>query len=573
MRSILVLEVSILNNSTQELSVEWNMTTANSPDIDFTSNPPINNTVLSMQGSIITPEDPQNGTYVKVAVAYTAPPTILSIPANTQSQFFYITAMRSSLDSSDPLADALNDYATAMANATGLFDSHIAGWAALWTSGIEVEGNLALAQAINSSMGYILGSVRSDWPWSLSPGGLASNSYNGHTFWDAETWMYPPLLMLHADIAAGGVLQYRYNHMQGAREKALSYDKGYTGTMFPWESAFSGLEVCPLSAPTGQLEQHISGDIAVAVRDYWYVTNDIDWLENTGFPIVQGIAEFYASRIQLNISLGEYVIDGVIPPDEFAVNVSNSIYTNAVAQIALLFATEAGIILGIDTPPEWVTLAENLRFPFDEERQIHLEYDSYTNETIKQADVVLLSYPLMFPMTNAVRSNDLKFYSSVTTSDGPAMTWSIYAIGWLDDGNETAAANMFSMSYANIQAPFNVWQETPTGGAVNFLTGAGGFLQGVINGYGGLRIERDALTWNPILPPNTSSMKLRYVNYRGNFISLSFDSTTMTVILEDAGTSQQPLVVVDSKGNVYPLTYSVVLPIGSASIQPKTYSM
>ena len=29
--------------------------------------------------------------------------------------------------------------------------------------------------------------------YSLSPGGLASNAYNGHTFWDCETWMYPSL--------------------------------------------------------------------------------------------------------------------------------------------------------------------------------------------------------------------------------------------------------------------------------------------------------------------------------------------------------------------------------------------
>ncbi len=119
----------------------------------------------------------------------------------------------------------------------------------------------------------IIGSIRPDWPWSLSPGSLASNGYNGHTFWDGETWMYPSLLMLHPDLAES-MLRYRYNHIAGAKLKAQSYNAGYQGTMFPWESAFTGEEVCPISAPTGQLEQHISGDIAFAVMQYRKKTNE-----------------------------------------------------------------------------------------------------------------------------------------------------------------------------------------------------------------------------------------------------------------------------------------------------------
>jgi len=58
-------------------------------------------------------------------------------------------------------------------------------------------------------------------------------------------------------VLAGSLLEYRVNHRAGAALKARSYNNcsstattgspggncGYIGTMFPWESAFTGLEV------------------------------------------------------------------------------------------------------------------------------------------------------------------------------------------------------------------------------------------------------------------------------------------------------------------------------------------
>jgi len=68
---------------------------------------------------------------------------------------------------------------------------------------------------------------RDDWPYSLSPGGLASNGYNGHTFWDCETWMYPGILLTRPNLAMNGLLGYRLNHQAGAALKAESYHRGY----------------------------------------------------------------------------------------------------------------------------------------------------------------------------------------------------------------------------------------------------------------------------------------------------------------------------------------------------------
>jgi len=96
------------------------------------------------------------------------------------------------------------------------------------------------------------------------------------------------------------------------------------------------------------------------------------------------------------------------------------------------------------------------------------------------------------------------------------MTWSMTAIGYLEyvQTNQSAlqkANSYFGLSYANAQLPFQVWTETPTGGTVNFITGVGGFLQGVMFGYGGIRLLEHQMTFTPILPPGTSSMKIRMV--------------------------------------------------------------
>merc|ERR1712129_197026 len=102
-------------------------------------------------------------------------------------------------------------------------------------------------------------------------------------------------------------------------------------------------------------------------------------------------------------------------------------------------------------------------------------------------------------MNPTVLKNDLSFYDAVTDPVGPAMTWSSFAIGWFSVGNFSQSREHFRRGYANIQQPFNVWTETPTGGAVNFITGAGGFLQSVIFGTSGMRIQRDHLYFEP--PP------------------------------------------------------------------------
>ena len=135
---------------------------------------------------------------------------------------------------------------------------------------------------------------------------------------------------------------------------------------------------------------------------------------------------------------------------------------------------------------------------------------------VKQADVVLLRHPLSLQYPDATRRNDLLFYERMTTQDGPAMTWSMFSIGWLDVGDEMKAAKLFGKSYLPyVQEPFKIWTEDQGGhGAVNFQTGMGGFLQVFLYGYGSLRIRHDRLDFiSPRLPFNVTELHFKSVRY------------------------------------------------------------
>ncbi len=88
----------------------------------------------------------------------------------------------------------------------------------------------------------------------------------------------------------------------------------------------------------------------------------------------------------------------------------------------------------------------------------------------------------MWPMSDEIRRNDLLTYERLTRTSGPAMTWSMHSIGFLDLNDFDKADENFQRSYASyVRAPFNVWTDTQSGiGTVNFLKGRGGFLQTVV---------------------------------------------------------------------------------------------
>ncbi len=156
-------------------------------------------------------------------------------------------------------------------------------------------------------------------------------------------------------------------------------------------------------------------------------------------------------------------IKDIIPPDEYVDHVDDSVYSNFVAAQSLRFAVKASSILNVTCSncEKYSKLADDLVILYDPVNGIHPEYKNYPGNTVKQADVVLLHYPLGMDMDETVRRADLEYYSERTDHHGPAMTWGMHSIGFLDLGDHMNAAKYFNMSFQdNLHAPLQVWTET-----------------------------------------------------------------------------------------------------------------
>ena len=386
----------------------------------------------------------------------------------------------------DPLNEA--ERATIFAKLEGrerLINFHTKAWENLWKSDIQIEGDPQSQQDIHSMIYHLYSFTREGTALSPSPMGLSGLGYNGHVFWDTELWMFPAVLMLHPEIAKS-MIEYRFQRLEAAKRNAFS--KGYKGAMYPWESAETGVEETPVWALSGPFEHHITGCVAVAAWNYYCVTQDKAWLREKGWPILSATADFWASRVERN-GAGKYDIKNVVAADEWAENVDNNAFTNAVAKANLQFATEAAKLLNISANPDWTNVADNIPI-LKLDNGVTREHATYNGEGIKQADVNLLAYPLK-QITDPVQiKKDLEYYESRVPNEGtPAMTQAIFTLLYARLGNKEKAYHWFKDAYLpNLNPPFRVIAETKGGTNPYFATGAGGILQSVIMGFGGLDI-------------------------------------------------------------------------------------
>jgi len=422
----------------------------------------------------------------------------------------YRFAVVGSVISTAHVADAHNEaerltiYA-ALEKTDRLLKRHRAEWDKLWQSNIIIDGPVAEQRAVHSALYHLYSFAREGTALSLSPMGLSGLGYNGHVFWDTELWMYPPLLLLQPGMARS-LLEFRFQLLDEAKQNAFSH--GYRGAMYPWESTTTGQEETPVWALTGPFQHHISGCVGWAAWQYYLVTKDKTWLRDRGWPILKEVADFWASRVERN-GPGRYDINNVIGANEWQENIDNNAFTNGMAKTALEYATLAAKELGETADPDWMHVAQNipiLKFPDGVTR----ENATYDGVTIKQADVNLLAYPLSVITDPAQIKKDLDYYEPRMDAGGPAMGNAILSVLASRSGDSKRAYELWVKSYLpNEVPPFGVLSETAGGTNPYFATGAGGFLQATMMGFGGLEIGPGGVTQRKSkLPAGWKSLKI-----------------------------------------------------------------
>ncbi|CAF1534955.1 unnamed protein product, partial [Adineta steineri] len=589
LKSVMVVEFSLISSPSKSVTFSYSSTfdplnQTHNPeiictggggveiDVEFTFNSKVSTSSMHVYEGVLLSRDDRNRSIYITICTQQSNETLQTITLSSSS-IQLISTLASSIDfGPDPIdqmtvtLEAINRFDEAITKRNVLFQEHVHAWKKLWTSGIDIEPlenhpfvlpkiimdtdknhendtvittfsrSLDIAQHINSSMYYLLSSSRDDWPYGISPGGLASQSYSGAIFFDMDWYMMPALLPFYPSHAAN-ILRFRYNSLEESNNIAKIF--GYNGSMFAWTASYFGRPQGCCDGKGGWencIEQHITGDVAVAVQMYYYATKDKLWLQNIGWPLLRDIARFWSSRITKTNNI-TYSIDGIMPVDEWCdntqskcgdVGVNNAIQTNAVAVVSLIFATEVGNMFGFDVDPEWIQTAKKLKINFNSTTQTHIQWDnavapSSPHTYVCPEDVLYLTYPMNFNVTPEIIRNDAETFIPITCQENAGMTAPIHSIVWLQLNETLKAEGEFNRSLqACTYGEFHVRNEVDIhediigghGFNTHFLTGDGGFIQAVMMGYAGLRYDDKSLLFNPlpgIITPATKSIRLRNI--------------------------------------------------------------
>ena len=311
--------------------------------------------------------------------------------------------------------------------------------------------------------------------------------------------------------------------------------------MVPWQSGGGGHDLS--LAPFGNVpEQHVTSSAVMLIQNIERLAGKDALTQEFiagAHELVTCAGDFWLSRLD---SYGS--ISGVVGPDEFGnggvgfedgrityKGVTDNPYTNVGARKVLEYA------FGVTGDDKYREGADRINVLYDGENDMHPQYVDFPSHqnaaskgAVKQADVTMMAWPLDYKYeTNSTLLNDLEYYKELYTPEGPGMTESISTIGWLKAGDIFQARSTFLSQLSFVQPQFNLWTETPDPtvhpsdmGCYNFLTGAGGFIQSLIHGYGGFRFMNDGgLSFTLTLDSELfTTLEFKSITYRGNTITV-----------------------------------------------------
>ena len=430
----------------------------------------------------------------------------------------------------DAKADLALATAARSAGFDHLLDQHRAAWRDLWRSDIAIDGDARVQAAVHSDLYYLLATSTADTHWPMGACGLTPG-YTGHAFWDSDSWIFPALLLLHPE-RAKSLVMFRAHTLPAAQARAQA--RGLKGAMYPWEAdPENGSEQTPHFAYVlGEREIHVNADIAIAQWQYWLATHDRDWLKEYGWPVIRNVAEFWASRASWNADQQRFEIVHVTSVAENYNDVPNDTFTNVSAQKALKIAAKAAALVGERADPRWAEVAAKLYIPFSEAERRHLDFDaSVPRDPLEGSTLGLLMYPsLDLPMSAQIRRNDYD-YTMIPVKQGRlephGMGLAPASIAAAAVGDTASAIAWLQSNFTSqlIEPPFNVRTETPSNNTGYFVTASGGFVQNLVYGFSGLRIQEKGLVgaYSPVLAPEWKSMTLKDIAFRGQRYDITID--------------------------------------------------
>ncbi len=425
---------------------------------------------------------------------------------------------------------------------------------------------VVMQQAIRFSLFQMLQAAARAEGTGMAAKGMTGLGYEGHYFWDTEIYVLPFLIYTSPRMARN-LLEFRYSLLDKARRRAREVNQ--RGALFPWRT-INGDDASAYYA-AGTAQYHINADIMYGLKKYVEASGDKDFLYDFGAEMLVETARLWVDMgCYPDGANGSFHIHGVTGPDEYTTVVNNNTYTNLMAQQNLRYAAETLEALRQERPERfdilvhengvefseieaWKQAAENMYIPFDEQRGINPQDDTflqkkmwdfehtpadkyplllhfhplviYRHQVIKQADMVLAMFLLGQEFSLEQKRRNFDYYDPLTTGDSSLSVCiqSIVAseIGYLDKASEYAR-------YATLMDLEDIGGNVKDG---CHIASMGGSWMVSVYGFAGMRDYDGHISFNPKLPKQLERLRLP-LTIRGQLLVVDIGQDAVTYLLQ-----------------------------------------
>ncbi len=439
----------------------------------------------------------------------------------------------------------------------GLLDQQRAFLDEFWEhADVEVDGDPQIQQAVRFALFHVLQAAARAEQRAIPAKGLTGSGYDGHSFWDTETFVLPVLTFTHPR-SVTAALQWRQDTLPTARARARQL--GLPGAAFPWRT-IDGAE-CSGYWLAGAAAVHINADIAHAVLRYVSVSGDRDFERETGVELLVETARLWTG-LGYHDSQGHFHIDGVTGPDEYSALSDDNTFTNLMAQANLQAAADSAerhavkadeLGVGTEEIAAWREAAKAMAVPYNSALGIHeqsagftrheawdfsrtrpedyplmLHYpysELYRKQVIKQADLVLAMYLRGDAFDDAHKARNFAYYEPLTVRDS-SLSACVQAVIAAEVGHLRLAYDY--LCEAALMDLDDLEKNTRDG--LHIASLAGSWIA-LVSGFGGMRHHYESLYFAPRLPEALDRLAFS-VNVRGRClrVEITKSETTYTLV-------------------------------------------
>ncbi len=502
----------------------------------------------------------------------------------------YVTSLNHDKDDLEAVVHQVLDEADRVGY-YGMLQNQTKAWADIWNSAdITVEGDLKAQQGIRFNIFQLNQTyLGRDHRLNIGPKGFTGEKYGGSTYWDTEAFCLPFYQVTKGAKVARNLLNYRYQHLEKAIQNAAKLGFDHGAALYPMVT-ING-EECHNEWEITFEEIHRNGAIVYAIYNYTRYTGDNTYIPEKGLEVIVAIARFWSQRAHFSQDKKHYVILGVTGPNEYENNINNNWYTNYLARWCLRYATEQVRRVHDEYPEDfdrivhktcltdeeiqkWIALADQMYLPYSEEFDVYLQQDGFLDKErllvtdippeqspinqhwswdrilrspfIKQADVLQGFYFFEDHFSKAELERHFDFYEPITVHES-SLSPCVHSILAASLNRMNKAYEMYLRTSRLDLDDYN--KEVHEG--LHITSMAGTWLS-IVEGFGGMRVRDDTLTFTPRIPIQWDSYSFK-VNFREFVIQVVVSQSEITVYADQE--LPFPVLVNDQEIQVETIAY------------------